>query len=197
MRLLQDKIRREGTVLSPSILKVDTFLNHGIDPLLMREIGREFASRFAGGGITKVLTIESSGIAPAMMTALELGVPLIFARKRKSLTLRDDVFTEKIYSYTKEEENEVTVARKLLLPGDTVLIVDDFLANGEAASGMARIAGQAGARIAGFGIVIEKSFQSGRRRLEEEGFRIEALARIRSLENGAVTFLEEPPGPLF
>lgn len=191
MKLLKDKVMAEGIVLGENVLKVDSFLNHQMDPVLMREVGSEFARRFAGEGITKVLTIESSGIAPAIMTSLELGVPMIFARKHKSLTLKDDILVEKVYSFTKRESNEITVSRKFLHPEDRVLIIDDFLANGEAAFGLARIVEQVGASVVGVGIVIEKSFQPGARLLEEAGYRVESLVRIASLENGTVAFVEE------
>ncbi|MFC5704063.1 xanthine phosphoribosyltransferase [Cohnella faecalis] len=188
MELLKKKIREEGIVLSEQVLKVDSFLNHQIDPVLMLEIGRTFAGLFADSDVTKVLTLESSGIAPAVMTALELKVNVIFARKRKSLTLRDGLFTEKVYSFTKQEESEVSVSGKFLSPGDRVLIVDDFLANGEAALAMARIAMQAQAEVAGIGIVIEKAFQPGGAKLREQGYRVESLARVASLGNGQVLF---------
>ncbi|RCX16148.1 xanthine phosphoribosyltransferase [Fontibacillus phaseoli] len=191
MKLLKDKVMAEGIVLGDQVLKVDSFLNHQMDPVLMREVGGEFARRFASEGITKVLTIESSGIAPAIMTSLELGVPMIFARKHKSLTLKEDILVEKVYSFTKRETNEITVSKKFLHPNDRVLIIDDFLANGEAAFGLTRIAEQVGASVAGIGIVIEKSFQPGARLLEEAGYRVDSLVRIASLENGTVTFVEE------
>ncbi|MBB6673412.1 xanthine phosphoribosyltransferase [Cohnella nanjingensis] len=190
MEQLKNKILSEGRVLGDQVLKVDSFLNHRIDPALMSAIGDTFAALFAEEGVTQVLTLESSGIAPAMMTALRLRVPLIFARKRKSLTLKDDMWTEKAYSFTKQEESEVSVSRQFLHPADRVLIVDDFLANGQAALALARIVAQAGATVAGIGIVIEKSFQSGRATLLEAGFRVESLARVASLSEGRVTFAE-------
>jgi xanthine phosphoribosyltransferase len=188
MELLKKKIIEEGIVLSDNVLKVDSFLNHQIDPLLMQEIGKLFASRFRQGGVTKIVTIESSGIAPAVFTALELGVSVIFARKRKSLTLQDDLFTEKVYSFTKKEESEVSISRKLLSPRDRVLIIDDFLANVEAALAMTRIVEQAGATVVGIGIVIEKAFQNGGDKIREQGYNVESLARIASLLNGSVVF---------
>lgn len=191
MELLRQKVINEGIVLGPGVLKVDSFLNHQMDPFLMREVGREFTRRFAGEAVTKVLTIESSGIAPGIMTALELEVPLIFARKQKSLTLTEDIYVEKVYSFTKKETNEITVARKFIAPGERVLIIDDFLANGEAAFGLARIVEQAGGSVAGIGIVIEKAFQPGGRLLKEAGYRVESLVRIASLEDGVVAFAEE------
>lgn len=157
----------------------------------MVEIGKEFAQRFQHDQITKVLTIESSGIAPGMMAALELGVPVIFARKRKSLTLVDDLLTASVHSFTKNETNEISVSQKFLEPTDNVLIIDDFLANGQAALGLTEIVEKAGAKTAGIGIVIEKSFQDGGKMLRDKGFKVESLARIQSLQGGKVTFLEE------
>lgn len=194
MKLLRDKVMTEGIVLGDQVLKVDSFLNHQMDPLLMKEIGMEFARRFQGEGITRILTIESSGIAPAIMTAMELGVPMIFARKHKSLTLRDNIYVEKVYSFTKRESNEITVSKKFLQEGDRILIIDDFLANGEAAFGLARIVEQAGASVAGIGIVIEKSFQPGAGLLQKAGYRVDSLVRIASLENGTVSFVDEVHG---
>lgn len=191
MQLLKQKVMNEGIVLSNQVLKVDSFLNHQMDPVLMKEVGKEFTRRFGDQQITRVLTIESSGIAPGIMTALELNVPLIFARKQKSLTLRDDILVEKVYSFTKQESNEITVAKKFMNPGDRVLIIDDFLANGEAAFGLARIVEKAGAEVVGIGIVIEKSFQPGRRLLLEAGYRVESLVRIAALDDGEVTFVED------
>lgn len=191
MKLLKDKVIAEGIVLGDQVLKVDSFLNHQMDPNLMKEMGKEFVKRFEGQEITKILTIESSGIAPAIMTALELNVPMIFARKNKSLTLKNDIFVEKVYSFTKRETNEITVSKKFLSKNDRVLIIDDFLANGEAAFGLARIVEQSGASVVGVGIVIEKSFQPGAKLLQEAGFKLESLVKIASLENNTVTFVEE------
>lgn len=191
MELLRQKVMNEGIVLGQGVLKVDSFLNHQMDPFLMREVGREFTRRFAGEAVTKVLTIESSGIAPGIMTALELEVPLIFARKQKSLTLTEDIYVETVYSFTKKESNDITVSKKFIAPGERVLIVDDFLANGEAAFGLARIVEQAGGTVAGIGIVIEKAFQPGHRLLKEAGYRVESLVRIASLDDGLISFVEE------
>lgn len=190
MELLRQKVINEGIVLEGQVLKVDSFLNHQMDPLLMKEIGKAFTQLFADTGVTTILTIESSGIAPGIMTALEFGVPLIFARKQKSLTLTEDIFVETVYSYTKKQSNDITVSKKFIKPGDRVLIIDDFLANGEAASGLARIVKQAGAEVVGIGIVIEKSFQPGAQLLIDEGYRLESLVRIRSLDNGQVQFVD-------
>jgi xanthine phosphoribosyltransferase len=191
MRLLEEKISTEGKVLSENVLKVDSFLNHQIDPQLMLEIGKEFARIFAGEGITKIVTIESSGIAPAVMAGLYMNVPVIFARKRKSLTLVDELLTASVHSFTKNETNEISISNKYINENDRVLIIDDFLANGEAALGLATIVEQSRAEIAGIGIVIEKSFQQGAQKLKDIGLRVESLARIASLSNGVVTFINE------
>ncbi|WP_102262367.1 xanthine phosphoribosyltransferase [Mesobacillus jeotgali] len=188
MELLIEKIKNEGTVLSSSVLKVDSFLNHQIDPHLMLEIGKEFAQRFADSGITRILTIESSGIAPAVMAGLQLNVPVVFARKRKSLTLVNNLFTASVYSFTKEETSEISVSNQYLSENDNVLIIDDFLANGQAALGLAEIATKAKASIAGIGIVIEKGFQDGGSLLRDKGYRVESLATISSLDDGSVSF---------
>ncbi|WP_163100943.1 xanthine phosphoribosyltransferase [Peribacillus alkalitolerans] len=190
MKLLKDKIIQEGRVLSSTVLKVDSFLNHQMDPELMSEIGKEFVSRFKDEEITKVLTIESSGIGPALMTALELKVPMIFARKRKSLTLTEDLLTAQVYSFTKQEENTITISSSFINEGDRILIVDDFLANGQAALGLINLVEQAGAIPVGIGIVIEKAFQDGAELLNDRGIKVESLARIASLENNSVIFLD-------
>lgn len=190
MKLLKDKIQNEGKVLSESVLKVDTFLNHQIDAELMKGIGDEFANRFTDEVITKILTIESSGIAPAMMLGLQIGAPVVFARKRQSLTLSDNLFTSKVYSFTENETNDISVSRDFINADDNVLIIDDFLANGEAVKGLLDIAQQSGAYVVGVGIVIEKGFQQGGKLLREKGVRVESLAIIESLQNGEVTFAE-------
>ncbi|HZG69986.1 MAG TPA: xanthine phosphoribosyltransferase [Chondromyces sp.] len=191
MELLKEKIRQDGRVLSDEVLKVDSFLNHQIDPKLMKEVGEEFAKRFKDEEITRVLTIESSGIAPSVMAALALDVPVLFARKRKSLTLADNLYSADVHSFTKQETSTICVAKSFLNQDDRVLIIDDFLANGQAALGLLDIAKQAGAQVAGIGIVIEKSFQNGRNLLLEENVRVESLVRIESLRNGEVRFIEE------
>lgn len=191
MKVLQEKILNEGKVLSGDVLKVDAFLNHQIDPVLMQEIGKEFAKRFKEENITKIVTIESSGIAPAVMAALELGVKVIFARKRKSLTLQDNMYVANVYSFTKQETNEISLSRNHIDENDRVLIIDDFLANGQVALGLMSLVEQAGASIAGIGIVIEKAFQDGGKKLREQGVRVESLAEIASLDNGTVTFVQQ------
>ncbi|MBB4823827.1 xanthine phosphoribosyltransferase [Sporosarcina luteola] len=192
MKKLEDKISLHGKVLSDQILKVDSFLNHQIDPALMQDIGNEFAARFKGEGITKIITLESSGIAPAMMTGLVLGVPVVFARKRKSLTLINELYSASVHSFTKEEKNEISVSKDYLSQYDRVLLIDDFLANGQAVQGLLSIVEQAGASLAGVGIVIEKGFQPGGDMIRQRGIRVESLAIIESLENGQVTFAKGP-----
>ncbi len=190
MKRLEEMIQQEGLVLSDQVLKVDSFLNHQVDPTLMWEIAYEFMDRFKNAGITRILTIEAGGIAPAMMTALRLGVPMVYARKTKSLTLNEGTISAEVYSFTKQQTSTITVAEKYLQAGERVLIIDDFLANGEAAFGLAKLVEQAGAEVAGFGIVIEKSFQPGRQKLLDAGFRVESLARIKKLEAGEATFVD-------
>lgn len=191
MKLLEERILKEGTVLGNEVLKVDHFLNHQIDPALMQEIGREFARLFKGLGINKIITIESSGIAPAVFAGLEMGVPVIFARKHKSLTLTDNLYSATVYSFTKKVSNEIAVSKQFLAQTDNVLLIDDFLANGQAAVGLIDICKQAGATISGIGIVIEKSFQKGRALVEEQNIKIESLARIESFKDNQVVFVKE------
>ncbi|MBD7945849.1 MULTISPECIES: xanthine phosphoribosyltransferase [Psychrobacillus] len=193
MKLLKDKIVEEGKVLSKDVLKVDAFLNHQIDPVIIKAIGEEIADRFAEAGITKILTIESSGIAPSMFAGLELGVSVVFARKSKSVTLSGNLLTSKVHSFTKNVTSDISVSKDFLQEGDVVLIIDDFLANGQAVLGLLEIIDQAGATTAGVGIVIEKGFQPGGKLIREKGIRVESLAIIKSLENGTVEFLEGTP----
>ena len=189
MYALEQKILTEGIVLSDQVLKVDAFLNHQIDPQLMQQVGAEFAQRFKDAGITKIVTIEASGIAPAVMTGLELAVPVIFARKYQSLTLKDDLYRSKVFSFTKQTESTIAISKKHISATDRVLIIDDFLANGHAALALVDLIEQAGASVAGIGIVIEKSFQNGRKLLDDKGFHVESLARVQSLSGGTVSFI--------
>jgi len=189
MQLLKDRIREEGVVVKDSLLKVDSFLNHQIDPQLMMKLGEEFALRFKNNNVTRILTIESSGIAIAIMVGFILRVPVVFARKRKSAVCNDDVYSTQVYSFTKKESNNVTVSANLLKAEDNIMIIDDFLANGEAALGLANIAEQAGAHVVGIGIVIEKAFQPGAEKLREAGYRVESLVRIASFSNGKVNYV--------
>lgn len=186
MQLLKDKIYREGIVLKGGILKVDSFLNHQIDPVLMFEIGKEFAGRFSGDKIDRVLTIEASGIAVALTTGLVLHVPVVFAKKSKSELMNEDAYQAKVYSFTKKITSNVSVLKKFLPAGENVLIIDDFLAHGEAALGLANIVKQAGSKVVGIGIVIEKEFQGGSAKLAQEGYKVETLARIKAFEDDKV-----------
>lgn len=190
VKLLEEHIKNRGTVLPGNVLKVDSFLNHQIDPVLMQAVGKEFANRFANLGITKIVTIESSGIAPAVFAGLELGVPVVFARKKKSLTLTENLYTSSVYSFTKQETNDISVSKNFLGKADKILLIDDFLANGQAVLGLLEVAEQAEAEVVGIGIVIEKSFQQGRAVLEKAGYPIYSLARIASLENEQIRFVE-------
>lgn len=190
MKELLEKIVKEGTVLEEDVLKVDSFLTHQIDPELMSLVGKTFADKYRDKGITKIVTIESSGIAPAVFIGLELGVPVIFARKQKSLTMTTELLTASVYSFTKQTTNNISISTKFLTEQDNVLVVDDFLANGQAALGLIELCQQAGATVEAINIVIEKSFQNGRSLLEEKGYKVDSLARIKSLKNNKVHFVE-------
>jgi len=190
MESLEARILKDGYVLGENILKVDSFLTHQVDLHLMKEIGDVFAARFKNAGITKVVTIEASGIAPALYTADALGVPMIFAKKSKNITMNEGILTAEVFSFTKQVTNTVSIASKYLSEKDKVLIVDDFLANGRAAKGLVEIVEQAGAKVEAVGIVIEKSFQEGRGLLEEAGIPVFSLARLARFENGKVVFKE-------
>ncbi|MDD6306593.1 MAG: xanthine phosphoribosyltransferase [Clostridiales bacterium] len=191
MKMLEEKILAEGRAMGEDILKVDSFINHQVDPLLMKQIGEEFAEHFKDKGITKVVTIESSGIAPALMTALALDVPMIILKKQPSKILNDDLYQTVVTSFTKETSYELTLSRKFLDENDHVLIIDDFLANGEAATGAIRLIRSAHATVAGIGILIEKSFQPGRQKLTAQGFEVYALARVAKLGKDLIEFLPE------
>ena len=191
MKLLEDRILADGNVLSPAILKVDSFINHQVDPVFMHELGAEIARHFRGQGINKVMTIESSGIAPAVFVAMELQVPLVILKKQSSAILKTDVIQTEVVSFTKEISYQLTLARKYLSENDHVLLVDDFLANGEAATGAIRLIRKAHATIAGIGILIEKSVQPGRTKLNEQGIHVYSLARIAEMDTDHITFLPE------
>lgn len=190
MKLLEERIKQDGRVIGTEVLKVDNFLNHQVDPALMKAVGDEFARLFADAKVDKVLTVESSGIAPAVFAALALNVPMVFARKKKSLTLYEDHYTADVYSFTKQETNHVIVGKRFIQPGERLLLIDDFLANGQAVEGMMQIAEAAGAEVVGVGIVIEKTFQKGRALLDERDVRVESLARIAAFEDGEVIFAD-------
>lgn len=190
MKLLEDRILKDGDIIGENILKVDSFLTHQVDFELMQEIGKVFADKYKDAGITKVVTIEASGIAPAVYTAQALNVPMIFAKKAKNITMNEGILTAEVYSFTKQVTSQVSIASKFLSADDTILIVDDFLANGQAAKGLMEIIGQAGAAVAGVGIVIEKSFQDGRALLEAQGVPVTSLARIQEFKDGSIIFAE-------
>lgn len=191
MKLLEDKIREVGRVLPGDVLKVDTFLNHQVDPKLMAEMGKEFAKLFANDNITRIVTVESSGIAPAVMAGLYMDVPVVFARKHKSLTLTDDVYTSEVFSYTKQTSNQISIDKRFIKENDKLLIIDDFLANGQAVQGLLDIANQANVDVNGIGIVIEKTYQKGHDLIAETGIHLESLAEIKSLDDGKVTFVND------
>ena len=165
MKLLEEKILKNGHILPGNILKVDSFINHQVDPSLMQSVGEEFANYFKSKNVTKVVTIESSGIAPALMTAICLNVPLIILKKNTTKVLKNDVFQTPVTSFTKGITYELTLSKKYLSSEDNILIIDDFLANGEAASGAIRLANMANAKVAGVGILIEKSFQARKKKI--------------------------------
>ena len=189
MQQLVDRIKNEGKALNETVLKVDGFINHQVDPELMEAIGMDFARRFKDAGISKVFTIESSGIAPALITAREMKVPMVILKKQTSKTLSGDVFQTKVTSFTKGVTYELTLNKNYIDPSDRILLIDDFLANGEAGSGACRLIEEAGAEVAGIGILIEKSFQKGRKRLEDAGYTVYSQARIARLGENVIEFL--------
>ncbi|MBQ4338583.1 MAG: xanthine phosphoribosyltransferase [Clostridia bacterium] len=188
MKILKERIMKDGRVFPGNVLKVDSFINHQIDTGLMAEIGEEFKRRYDNCGITKVLTIEASGIAIASFVAYKMGVPLVFAKKTQTKNIASDVYTAKVTSYTHGRVYDVIVSKEFITSADKVLIIDDFLANGQALLGLIEIVRSAGAEVAGAGIVIEKSFQDGGKLIRNSGIRVESLAMVSSLENGTVTF---------
>ena len=191
MDSLKERILKDGMALNETVLKVDSFLNHGVDAQLMYEIGTEFKNYFMNHGITKILTIESSGIAPTVMTAIQMNLPMVTLKKQTSKLLKDDIYQTTVHSFTKATDYELTLSKKYISNEDKVLIIDDFLANGEAALGAIRLVEEAGAQVAGIGIVIEKSFQPGRQLLMDKGYEVYSLARINKLGKGIIEFVEE------
>ena len=181
---------RDGKSFEGGILKEDNFINHQMDPILMKSMAVEFVRRFASRDINKILTIEASGIAPAIMVGYLLELPVVFAKKAQSINLDGEQYATSIYSFTKQKEYPVIVGKRFLSEGDKVLIFDDFLANGCALEGLIKICEAAGAEVAGIGIAVEKGFQGGGDKLRERGFRVESLARIADMdcENGEITF---------
>ncbi|AIQ61521.1 xanthine phosphoribosyltransferase [Paenibacillus borealis] len=190
MKVLEERIRQEGLILSDTVLKVDSFLNHQVDTELALQIGREFQTIFGDQPITKVLTVEASGIQFAMAAGIALGVPFIYAKKKKAVTLSEAVYSAPVHSFTRQEDYLISISQKYLGPDDKVLIVDDFLATGAALVGLCDIVEESGAQLMGVGCVIEKSFQEGRSLLEQRGIPVHALARIASMSPGEVHFID-------
>jgi xanthine phosphoribosyltransferase len=188
MKILEEKILNEGVVLGDNILKVDGFMNQQVDVSLMEMLGKDMAEHFQGQGVTKVFTIESSGIAPALFTAKYLEVPMVILKKQASANLGTQVWQTEVVADTKDTSYELTLAKDYISDEDHILIVDDFLANGEAVTGAVRLIRKAHATIAGVGILIEKAFQPGREKLESQGIHVYSQAAIRAFENGQVRF---------
>ena len=191
MKALQERILKDGVALNETVLKVDSFLNHGVDAHLMYEIGTEFKKYFENHGVTKIFTIESSGIAPTVMTAMQMNLPMVTLKKQSSKILNGDVYQTTVHSFTKATDYELTLSKKYISQDDRILIIDDFLANGEAALGAIRLVEEAGAKVAGIGIVIEKSFQPGRKMLIVKGYEVYSLARVSKLDAGVIEFVQE------
>ena len=191
MELLKQRIRQDGKVKGTDVLKVDSFLNHQMDIKLFAEIGKEFKRRFADCEINKILTIEASGIGIACVAAQYFDCPVIFAKKNQTKNIAGDIYTAEVESFTHSRVYQIRVAKEFLNPGDKVLIIDDFLANGAALMGLSKLVVDAGAELVGAGIVIEKAFQPGGDMLREKGVRIESLARVKSLsETDGVEFVD-------
>jgi len=188
MQLLKERILKDGLVEDGDILKVDSFLNHQIDIRLLEEIGKEFRHQFEGKEITKILTIEASGIAIACIAARHFNVPVVFAKKSKTLNISGEVYKTSVESFTHKSTNTIIVSKKFLLPEDKILIIDDFLANGKAVIGLSRLVEEAGATLVGAGVVIEKGFQPGGERIRSMGIDLHSLAIIDSMnpENGVI-----------
>jgi xanthine phosphoribosyltransferase len=188
MELLKQRILEVGVVISENVLKLDAIINHQVDPKLTLEMGKEFARLFGESKPDKVLTVESSGIPVALMTALELGVPMVFARRKKTLTMDQDTYSERVPSFTKGIVTDIMVSSIYLKKGERILLIDDFIANGDAARGLIRIIEKAEAELVGVGVIVEKAFQAGGNSIRERGIRLESLARITSLANGRIEF---------
>ncbi len=189
VKLLEDRIRRDGVVLNEDVLKVDSFLNHQMDVSLFAEMGREWARLFGADNVTKILTIEASGIGMACVAAEQFGgVPVVFAKKSKSRNVTGEMYHAQVESFTHGQVNDVTVSKKYLLPTDRVLIIDDFLANGAALQGLMELVSQAGATLVGAGIAVEKGFQPGGERIRSQGVRVESLARIKRMSPEGIEF---------
>ncbi len=187
---LLERIKKEGKCLEGGILKVDSFVNHQLDPLLMMDIAREFVSRFQDRHIDKIITIESSGIAPAILVGLLLEKPVVFAKKKKPSTMSDMYVTE-VFSFTKNRTYSVCCSKEFIKKGESMLFIDDFLANGNAAKGIIDLVNMGGATLTGMGFIVEKSFQSGGAMLRNLGYKVESLVIIDALDDCQITFKEE------
>ena len=190
MKLFEEKINSCGKVLDGNILKVDAFLNHQIDVALLDEMGKEFYRLYKDAGITKILTIEASGIAIAIMAARHFGVPMVFAKKGRSANISDEVYHSDAFSFTHKETRTIVVSKEYLSKDDTILLIDDFLANGESLAALVDICSQAGAKVAGAGIAIEKEYQNGGNKLRAKGLRIESLAKIAKMDKDGITYMD-------
>ncbi len=188
MKLLEEKILSCGTVLPGNILKVDSFLNHQLDVSFINELGKEFYNLFSSDNITKILTVEASGIAIAYAAAVHFGVPVVFAKKGHHENIGTDMYTAEVYSFTKQKTYTVEVSKKFLSADDNILIIDDFLANGKACLGLKEIVEQAGAKLAGVGIAIEKRFQGGGNALRDAGVKLKSLAIVDSMTDDSICF---------
>ncbi|SER53850.1 xanthine phosphoribosyltransferase [Lachnobacterium bovis] len=188
MEELQKLILTQGEVVNEEIIKVDSFINHQVDPTLMEKVGKKFAEQFKDRKITKVATIESSGIAPALMTAKELDVPLIILKKEPSRYLNSNLYQTEVYSFTHQKNYELTVSQKYISENDHILLIDDFLADGEAAIGAIRLFHKAHATVAGVGVLINKEFQPGEKKLNEQGIDVVSLVKIKSLKDKTIVF---------
>ena len=191
MQILKDRIKKDGKNLGGGILKVDGFINHQVDPVMMDAAGKEFARLFADVGATKILTAEISGIAPAVFTGKHMNLPVVYARKSKPITMPDQVFLTLAPSHTKGRTVELIVSPEYLSGGEKVLIIDDFLASGATIAGLVRLAQTAGAKLVGIGALVEKSFEGGRDLLSENGVPIHALVTIDSMDDGQIIFAED------
>ena len=191
MNYLESKIKKEGKIIGNDILNVSGFLNQQVDVSLMQKIGKDFAKYFRDKNITKVVTIETSGIMPSIFTAKELKVPLVVLKKQVSKTLSDNIYKTKVNSFTKNNVYDLVVSKEFINSNDKVLIIDDFLAMGEASMGALNLIKQASAEVIGIGIVIEKSFQEGRKKLEDLGIDVYSIARIKKLSNGNIEFVSK------
>ena len=191
MKLLEDRIRKDGKIKGGDVLKVDSFLNHQMDVGLFQEIGKEFYRLYGDCGVTKILTIEASGIGIACVTAQFFGCPVIFAKKNKTKNIAGDVYTSKVESFTHGKVYDIIVAKEFLLPTDRVLLIDDFLANGSALQGLINLVRDAGAELVGASICVEKAFQPGGNLIRNMGVRVESLAKVKSMgEDGSIEFCD-------